>query len=151
MSTNGQDYTDTLKVFRYYYVRIDSVNPAGSPLPGRVGVVVMGIGFLGFAPIQGSAEDTVRLRMAPDAATIAVRDMTDTRLVFNAPAGLVGRYTLGVTLNNLDWDESGWDGSPPVVYDYYNTLPIATDPTGRTRACLDQTKAPGNVAPLTSS
>ena len=48
-----------------------------------------------------------------------------------APAGAVGRYTLAISLNgNLDWDESGWDGAAPVVYDYYNALPTGTAPTG---------------------
>ena len=94
---------------------IESVNPAGSPLTGRADVLVKGIGFLGFSPVQGDPTERIRLRMV-EGQTFTVRELTDTTFLFNAPAGAVGRYTLSITLNNLDWDESGWDGTPPGAF-----------------------------------
>ena len=130
VSTNGQDFVDTLKVFRYYNVRISSINPAGSPLPGRRNVIVRGRGFLSFvAPGTATPEERVRIRLRLG-QSLTVRDITDTEFAFDAPPGAKGRYRMSITLNQLDWDESGWDGTTPVVYDYYDTLPTGTVPTG---------------------
>lgn len=88
---NGQDFVDTGRTFRYYYVRVDSVNPAGSPLPGRSNIVVRGVGFLGFSPVVGNNNERLRLRLR-DGQQLPVRELTDDQFIFNAPAGAVGRY-----------------------------------------------------------
>ena len=130
VSTNGQDFVDTFKVFRYYDVKVTSINPAGSPLPGRRNVIVKGSGFLGFmVPGSQTPEDRVRIRLRVG-QSLTVKEMTDVRFAFDAPPGIMGRYRISITLNLLDWDESGWDGTQPVVYDYYDTLPTGTVPTG---------------------
>jgi hypothetical protein len=130
VSTNGQDFVDTLKVFRYYDVRIASINPAGSPLPGRRDVIVRGTGFLSFIQVGTTTpEERVRVRLRLG-QSLTVREITDTQFAFDTPPGVKGRYVISITLNQLDWDESGWDGTQPVVYDYYDAMPSGVVPTG---------------------
>lgn len=135
VSLNGADFVGTGQRFLFYNVSLDAIEPRGSPIGGRAAVTLIGSGFRSFIPTDPNeltvnivaAERRVKVRLGGGPA-LAVSELADDSLVFDAPAAAAGEYVVSLALNGVDWDVSA--GEAPLTYTYYAAGQQALIPSG---------------------